>query len=130
MTHVNRIKDTYVFFFGSTSGIGYAVAYMALSNGAHSTISGSAQPKVDNKASQFRSLYSNLPASNVSGLACDLTDIKVLDSNLGALFDKATEGGSKKIDHIAPTAGDSITPDVCWMDLTSVSSHQASFPSF
>lgn len=109
MAHINRLEDTHVFVFGGTSGIGYAVANMALSNGAHVTISGSTQPKVDNKVSQLRSLYPSLPASSVSGFACDLKDIKALESNLTTLFDKATEGGSKKIDHIAFTAGDSIT---------------------
>ena len=109
MAHINRLKDTHVFVFGGTSGIGYAVANMALSNGAHVTISGSTQTKVDSKVSQLRSFYPNLPASSVSGFACDLTDIGALESNLIALFDKATEGGSKKIDHVAFTAGNSIT---------------------
>ncbi|KAF9699611.1 hypothetical protein EKO04_002326 [Ascochyta lentis] len=108
MAHINRLKDAHVFVFGGTSGIGCAVASMALSNGARVTISGSAQPKVDTKVSQLRSFYPDLPAENVAGFACDLFDIDNLEANLTSLFDKATESGNKKIDHIAYTAGDSI----------------------
>ena len=108
MAHINRLKDAHVFVFGGTSGIGYAVANMALSNGARVTISGSQQPKVDTKVEQLRSLYPKLPSENVAGYACDLSDIDNLETNLTALLDKATESGSKKIDHIAYTAGDSI----------------------
>ncbi|KAJ4363700.1 hypothetical protein N0V95_001015 [Ascochyta clinopodiicola] len=108
MAHINRLKDTHVFVFGGTSGIGYAVANMALSNGARVTISGSTQPKVDTKVTKLRSLYPNLPAENVTGFACDLFDIDSLERNLTSVLDKATESGSKKIDHIAFTAGDSI----------------------
>ena len=108
MAHINRLKDAHVFVFGGTSGIGYAVANMALSNGARVTISGSQQPKVDTKVEKLRSLYPDLPVEHIAGYACDLSDINKLEANLTTLFDKATEGGSKKIDHIAYTAGDSI----------------------
>ncbi|KAF3001215.1 hypothetical protein E8E13_001581 [Curvularia kusanoi] len=109
MAHVNRLKDTHVFVFGGTSGIGFAIANMALSNGARVTISGSAQPKVDTKVKQLQSLYPNLASENVAGYACDLGDQTNIEANLTALFDKATEGGSKKINHIAYTAGDSLS---------------------
>lgn len=110
MAHPNRLKDAHVFVFGGTSGIGYAVANMALSNGARVTVSGSAQPKVDTKVKQLQSLYPNLPPDRVTGYACDLLDTANLEANLTSLFDKATEGGSKKIDHIAFTAGDALSP--------------------
>ncbi|KAH6638150.1 hypothetical protein C7974DRAFT_155223 [Boeremia exigua] len=109
MAHINRLKDARVFVFGGTSGIGYAVANMALSNGARVTISGSAQPKVDTKVKQLQALYPDLPAENITGYACDLLDVANLESNLTALFEKATDGGSKKIDHIAFTAGDALS---------------------
>jgi NAD(P)-dependent dehydrogenase (short-subunit alcohol dehydrogenase family) len=109
MAHVNRLKDTHVFVFGGTSGIGYAVANMALSNGARVTISGSAQLKVDTKVEKLRSLYPDLPATNITGFACDLFDIDNLEVNLTLLFAKATEGRNTKIDHIVYTAGDSLT---------------------
>lgn len=109
MAHVNRLRNAHVFVFGGTSGIGYAVASMALSNGARVTISGSTQAKVDTKVEKLRSLYPHTPSENIAGYACDLFDIQNLEPNLIALFDTATKDGSKKIDHIAYTAGDSIT---------------------
>jgi NAD(P)-dependent dehydrogenase (short-subunit alcohol dehydrogenase family) len=109
MAHQNRLKDTHVLVFGGTSGIGYAVANMALSYGARVTISGSGQSKADAKVKQLQSLYADLPAEHIAGYACDLFDIANLESNLTALFDKATNGGNKKIDHIAFTAGDSLS---------------------
>jgi NAD(P)-dependent dehydrogenase (short-subunit alcohol dehydrogenase family) len=108
MAHRNRLTDSHVFVFGGTSGIGYAVANMALSNGAQVTISGSTQSKVDAKVEQLRSLYPNIPGSSVAGFACDLLDAANLEGNLKAVFDKATQGGQKKIDHIAFTAGDQM----------------------
>jgi NAD(P)-dependent dehydrogenase (short-subunit alcohol dehydrogenase family) len=109
MAHRNRLTDRHVFVFGGTSGIGYAVANMALSNGARVTISGSAQPKVDTKVKELQSLYPDMPASNVAGFACDLLDTGNLEKSLRAVFDKATKGGQEKIDHIAFTAGDALT---------------------
>ncbi len=108
MAHVNRLANTHVFVFGGTSGIGYAVANMALSNGARVTISGSAQPKVDSKVEQLRALYPDTPADRVAGYACDLLDLTSLEENLKAVFEKATEAG-QMIDHIAFTAGDAMT---------------------
>ncbi|KAJ4316935.1 hypothetical protein N0V94_005205 [Neodidymelliopsis sp. IMI 364377] len=118
MAHNDRIKGSHVLVFGGTSGIGYAVANMALSNGAIVTISGSAQPKVDTKVEKLRSLYPNLPTENITGFACDLSDIENLETNLFSFFEKVTEDGSKKINHIAFTAGDSIsTPSVQSFDV-------------
>lgn len=89
--------------------MGFAVANMSLSNSAHVTISGSTQSKVDEKVALLRSFYPNMPAANVSGYACNLLDKDALESNIKDLLEKATEGGSKKINHIAFTAGDSLS---------------------
>lgn len=108
MAHQNRLANAHVLVFGGTSGIGYAIANMALSYGARVTISGSRQPKVDTKVDLLRSLYPNTAASNVAGFAVDLLDKENLETNLKAMLDKVTNEGNKKIDHIAFTAGDSI----------------------
>jgi NAD(P)-dependent dehydrogenase (short-subunit alcohol dehydrogenase family) len=108
MAHQNRLANTHVLVFGGTSGIGYAVANMALSYGARVTISGSKQPKVDAKVELLRSLYPHVPASHVAGFAVDLLDKENLEKNLKTMLDKVTEGGNRKIDHIAFTAGDGI----------------------
>jgi NAD(P)-dependent dehydrogenase (short-subunit alcohol dehydrogenase family) len=106
MAHQNRLANTHVLILSGTSGIGFAVANLALSSGAHVTISGSRQPKVDEKAEKLRSFYPNLPASSIAGYACDLLDKENMEANLHALLERVTDGGSKKINHIAITAGD------------------------
>jgi NAD(P)-dependent dehydrogenase (short-subunit alcohol dehydrogenase family) len=110
MAHQDRLANTHILIFGGTSGIGFAVANMALSRGARVTISGSAQPKVDDKAAKLRSFYPNMPASNVAGFACDLSDKANLEASLKSLLDKVTSNGSNKIDHIVYTAGDAYYP--------------------
>jgi NAD(P)-dependent dehydrogenase (short-subunit alcohol dehydrogenase family) len=121
MAHQNRLANTHVLVFGGTSGIGYAVANMALASGARVTISGSGQTKVDKKVQTLRSLYPNLPASSVAGFAVDLRDKEKMESNLKAMLDQVTEGGNKKIDHIAFTAGDAMQlPKVAEMDMNVV----------
>ena len=110
MAHSSRLRNARIFVFGGTSGMGYAVANLALSEGAHVTISGSTQAKVDTKVKQLQSLYpDNTAANSVAGYACDLRDIENIEANLTALFDKATDSGSTKLDHIVFTAGDSLS---------------------
>jgi NAD(P)-dependent dehydrogenase (short-subunit alcohol dehydrogenase family) len=108
MAHPNRLANAHVLIFGGTSGIGFGVANMALSYGARVTISGSGQPKVDQKVEKLRSFYPDIPVSNIAGFACDLRDKENMEANITALFEKATEGGKTKIDHVVFTAGDPV----------------------
>ena len=105
--HRSRLSDAHVLVFGGTSGIGFAIANMALSNGASVCISGSRQTKVDEKMQLLRSLYPSIPPEKVSGHAIDLFDSEKLEASLEEMLKKITENGSKKVDHIAFTAGDS-----------------------
>lgn len=107
--HANRLSGARVLIFGGTSGIGFAIANMALSNGATVVISGSTQSKVDAKVELLQSLYPSLPAHTISGHAINLLDTDSLESNLKAVFDSATLNATKKIDHVAFTAGDHHT---------------------
>lgn len=108
MAHPNRLQNAHVLIFGGTSGIGYGIASMALSNGAFVTISGSNLPKVQSKISDLQSTYPSLPKSNVTGIPCDLADTDNLEANLREVFEKATDAGQKKIDHVAFSAGDAV----------------------
>jgi NAD(P)-dependent dehydrogenase (short-subunit alcohol dehydrogenase family) len=108
MAHQNRLINAHVLIFGGTSGIGFGVANMALSNGARVTISGSRQPKVDDKVEKLRSFYPDMLASNVAGYACDLSDKEKMEVNITALFEQATQGGKNKINHVVFSAGDAI----------------------
>jgi NAD(P)-dependent dehydrogenase (short-subunit alcohol dehydrogenase family) len=105
MAHPNRLKDAHVLVFGGTSGIGFGVASMALSNGARVTISGSTPSKVSSKVAELQSFYPDMPKEHVQGYACDLSDTANLEVNIKDVFEKATEGGQKMVDHVAFTAG-------------------------
>lgn len=105
MAHPNHLHNARVLIFGGTSGIGYGVASMALSNGAIVTISGSAQPKVSAKVAELQSLY---PSASVHGVPLDLSDTPNLEANLKSLFEKVTNGGEQKLDHIVHCAGDAL----------------------
>jgi NAD(P)-dependent dehydrogenase (short-subunit alcohol dehydrogenase family) len=106
MAHPNRLQDAHVLVFGGTSGIGFGIANLCLSQGSTVVISGSKQPKVDEKVELLRSYYPSLPADRISGYACDLADEENLEANLTQVFEKITQGGEKKLDHIAFLAGD------------------------
>jgi NAD(P)-dependent dehydrogenase (short-subunit alcohol dehydrogenase family) len=103
---MNRLSGAHVLVFGGSSGIGFAIASMALSNGATVIISGSQQAKIEDKVHLLRSLYPSLPSENVSGHAIDLMDSENLNTNLRTMFETVTLNGRKKLDHIAFTAGD------------------------
>ncbi|KAJ4990071.1 short chain dehydrogenase [Stagonosporopsis vannaccii] len=104
--HVDRLSGAHILVFGGSSGIGFAIANLALSIGATVVICGSQQAKVNEKVTLLRSLYPSLSPEKVSGLAINLSDSENLEANLRALFDKATSHGANKLDHIAFTAGD------------------------
>lgn len=112
MAHQNRLANAHVLVFGGTSGIGFAAANMALSQGAHVTISGSAQPKTDEKVKKLRSFYPDMEPSNMTGVACDLLDKENMEANLKAFFDKVTQSGKNKLDHIVFCAGNRRTQPV------------------
>ncbi|KAF2464077.1 short chain dehydrogenase [Lindgomyces ingoldianus] len=105
MAHPNKLANTRILVFGGTSGIGFAVASLCLSSGATVMISGSQQPKVDSKVSLLQKAYPNLPSSQVSGHAVDLLDTDNLEANIKDLFEKVTDGGKQKLNHIVFTAG-------------------------
>ncbi|KAJ4338681.1 hypothetical protein N0V87_003805 [Didymella glomerata] len=106
VAHVNRLSGAHVLVFGGSSGIGFAIANMALSNGATVVISGSQQTKIDAKIQLLRSLYPSLPSESISGHAMDLMDSENLEADLKSMFEIVTSNGSKKLDHVAFTAGD------------------------
>jgi NAD(P)-dependent dehydrogenase (short-subunit alcohol dehydrogenase family) len=106
MPHVNRLSGAHILVFGGSSGIGFAIASMALSNGATVVISGSQKAKIDDKVRLLQSLYPAMSPDNVSGHAIDLFDSEKLEANLQSMLELVTLNGSKQLDHIAFTAGD------------------------
>jgi nucleoside-diphosphate-sugar epimerase len=106
MPHVNRLSGAHILVFGGSSGIGFAIASTALSNGATVVISGSQKAKIDAKVRLLQSLYPAMSPDNVSGHAIDLFDSEKLEANLKSMLEQVTLNGSKRLDHIAFTAGD------------------------
>lgn len=109
MAHQNRLSNANVLVFGGTSGMGFAVANLCVSQGALVTISGSNQPKLDKKLDQLRSYYPDLPKDHINGVTCDLLDKDNMETNLKDLLEKVTEGGKNKINHIVFCAGDALS---------------------
>ncbi|KAF2869465.1 hypothetical protein BDV95DRAFT_498652 [Massariosphaeria phaeospora] len=108
MAHTDRLTSSRILIFGGTSGIGFAVANLALSHSATVLISGSSQPKAAAKAALLHSFYPSLPASAISAHALDLLDTDNLETGLKALLDTATQHGREKLDHVVWTAGDAL----------------------
>ncbi|KAF2202883.1 NAD(P)-binding protein [Delitschia confertaspora ATCC 74209] len=108
MAHQNKLNNARVLVFGGTSGIGFSVANLCLSQGSYVTISGSNQGRIDSTIARLRSYYPGVPEDHINGYPCDLSDEQNMEANLIALFDTVTENGSKQINHVAFTAGDAF----------------------
>ena len=102
----NKLAGKRVLVFGGTSGIGFCVAEGCLEHGASVIISGTNQEKIQRTISRLRSSYPSLGPDQITGYACDLSDISRLEENLDNLLQKATESG--RLNHIAFTAGDDL----------------------
>jgi len=103
--YTSKLQSSRILVLGGTSGIGFCVAEAALEHGAHVTISGSKQPKLDTALSRLQSAYPD-KHSRLNGLTCDLSQPQSLESNLDTLLKFAA--ASSKIDHIVFTAGDPL----------------------
>ena len=101
----SKLTNARILIFGGTSGLGFAVAEACLEAGAHVTISGSRQPKIDDKLTQ---LLSSSPDAKprLQGFACDLAVEDAVEANIKTLLDSATQNGTHQLSHIVWTAGD------------------------
>lgn len=103
--YTSKLQSSRILVLGGTSGIGFCVAEAALEHGAHVTISGSKQPKLDTALSRLQSAYPD-KHSRLNGQTCDLSQPQSLESNLDTLLKFAA--ASSKINHIVFTAGDPL----------------------
>jgi NAD(P)-dependent dehydrogenase (short-subunit alcohol dehydrogenase family) len=101
---LTKLQGQRVVVFGGTSGIGFAVAEGAIEYGATVLVSSSSQDKVARAVERLRTSYPEA-ADRISGEACDLADEANVEANLEALFNKATNNGASKLNHIVHTAG-------------------------
>lgn len=95
------LKDKRVLVTGSTAGIGLATARALAAEGAHVTVNGRTQARVDSAIDELRG---DLPGATVTGIAADLSssegceilidqlqEIDVLVNNLGIFEPKSFE---------------------------------------
>jgi NAD(P)-dependent dehydrogenase (short-subunit alcohol dehydrogenase family) len=115
--YLNKLQGKRILIFGGTSGIGYAVAEAAVEFGATIIISGSNTEKLDKTVARLKESYPDLKDNRISTVACDLSKAEQLDSSIAQLFEKITNGGANKIDHITFSAGNQ-TPPVALQDVT------------
>ena len=104
--YTSSLQGARLLVLGGTSGIGYCVAENALAHGVRVTIASSRQERIDGAIAK---LQSSIPeaASQIDGMACDLSNLGTLKPNLEALLMSATQSG--KLDHIVFTAGNPIS---------------------
>jgi NAD(P)-dependent dehydrogenase (short-subunit alcohol dehydrogenase family) len=103
MAHPNFLLNTRTLIIGGSSGLGFAVASGALSNGSRVHITSVTAQKLSAKITQLQSLY---PGAHVSGSTADLSSLETLESNLRSAIDAAVTKTGGPLDHIVYTAGD------------------------
>lgn len=104
---LNKLNGKNILIFGATSGIGFAVAEACFEFGANVIITGSSPERLEKTIQRLQKSYGDLQ-SRVTAHACDLSDEANLESNIVKLLQAGTDYGSKKLNHIAFSAGDSI----------------------
>lgn len=109
---IHKLRGKRVLIFGSTSGIGYAVAAACVEHGCTVIISGSNEPNLTSTVLRLKTSYPHIasPSSSSSQViithVCDLSKKEDLESNIQALLSAATRGAKEKLDHVVFTAGD------------------------
>lgn len=110
------IKNNTVLVVGGSSGIGYGVAKLCLSEGATVHIASSNPTRI---AESVNSLKQTIPNAQITGHVCDLASQDV-EAHLTTLFEAI--GGP--LDHIVHTAGDQL-PIAPISDITLEAIHRA-----
>ncbi|PWY65391.1 NAD(P)-binding protein [Aspergillus eucalypticola CBS 122712] len=110
LKYTTKLAGKRVLILGGTSGIGFCVAEAALEHGADVIISSSHAAKVTKSIARLQDAYPELTgrAQAVSGYPCDLADSAALEANLTRLLEQATDGGKRKLHHVAFTAGNAL----------------------
>ncbi|KAE8349741.1 hypothetical protein BDV28DRAFT_140596 [Aspergillus coremiiformis] len=125
-THIsiNKLANTRVLVVGGTSGIGFAVARIALEHGASVIVASSKSDKVHSAITRLKSFYPDEEyTARIAGTVCDLGDPETLEANVVNLYNfstasdtfptqrgNQTKDASNKVllDHVVMTAGDAV----------------------
>ncbi|KAF2154952.1 NAD(P)-binding protein [Myriangium duriaei CBS 260.36] len=105
--YTNKLKDKRFLIVGGSAGIGYGVAEAVVELGGYAIVSSSQKSRVEAAVSELQSSYPS-KKDRVSGFAYSMGDQSVLEKNVVSLLNDSTQSGSKKLDHIVWTAGDSL----------------------
>lgn len=109
LKYTNKLHGSRVLVLGASTGIGFCVAEAALEHGAYVIISSSNQKKLDNALARLQDNARAIGISPdlLSAKTCDLANADTMEENILSLYEFATKDG--KLDHVALTAGDSLT---------------------
>ncbi|KAF2396334.1 NAD(P)-binding protein [Trichodelitschia bisporula] len=113
---MTKLAGTNILVIGGTSGIGNAVASLALAEGANVQISSSKASRVESAVADLRTAH---PSATVAGHVVDLSNEDTLEDNVAGLL--AAVG---PLNHIVFTAGDSL-PVYELKDITPALYHKA-----
>ena len=108
---IHKLRGKRVLIFGSTSGIGYAVAAACVEHGCTVIISGSNEPNLTSTVLRLKTSYPHIASPSSSSQViithvCDLSKKEDLESNIQTLLSVVTRGAKEKLDHVVFTAGD------------------------
>ncbi|RVD83898.1 uncharacterized protein DFL_005670 [Arthrobotrys flagrans] len=106
MKYTNKLHSKNILIIGGTSGIGFAVAEASLEHGANVIIASSSPSKLQSSISRLQSSYPEF-SQNIRGTTINLSAEDVEDQIIAA-YEYATDNGTKKLDHVVNTAGDSF----------------------
>jgi NAD(P)-dependent dehydrogenase (short-subunit alcohol dehydrogenase family) len=98
------IRGQFILIIGGTSGIGIAVAKLALAESTHVAIASSNPSRVASAVEELKSLF---PDGRIEGHQIDLSHDDV-ETHLEKLFTDVTAGGSDPLDHVVYTAGGTL----------------------
>lgn len=101
------IKGQSILIIGGSSGIGFAVAQLALEQGVRAAIASSNSTRISAAVSNLKSAFPSL-SDQITGHQCDLSSPEIEDRLL-KLFKAVTDDGQKLLDHVIYTAIPPIT---------------------
>ncbi|CEL09189.1 hypothetical protein ASPCAL12329 [Aspergillus calidoustus] len=98
------ISGQSILVIGGSSGIGFAVANLALQQGAFVSIASSNPTRVADAVTRLQSSHPSLPETHIKGFTIDLQTATV-ETDLEALLTSVTATSKLKLNHIILTAG-------------------------
>lgn len=109
--HTNKLSGANILVIGGSSGIGYAVAELALEHGALVNVASSSPSRVQEAVEKLQNAYPS-KKDNVRGFTCDLSNQLTMEAALIELFERAIKQDDNQgglLDHVVSTAGSRLS---------------------